>query len=91
MKTQLKPVGKKGDLRACAHAHARNLSSPEALIPEIEEGMVNQRTLQALFVLTREGAWTATGLGAISINPTDYTRGLVFSEIHGYHPSPSDA
>ena len=33
----------KGDLRARAHSHARNLQSPEALGPEIEEGAVNRR------------------------------------------------
>ena len=31
-------------MRAHAHAHARNLPSPEALIPDIEEGAVNQPT-----------------------------------------------
>ena len=31
-----------------AHVHARNLPSPEALIPDIEEGAVNQLTKSPL-------------------------------------------
>ena len=40
----LKHVGGKGGLRALARAHMRNLPSPEALSPNIEEGAVNQST-----------------------------------------------
>ena len=83
--------GKGGTTRAHAHRHARTLPNPEALVPEIEEGAVNQLPLQALFLLPWGGARPATGLGAISINPTDYARGLVFYEIQGRRPSPSDA
>ena len=68
-------------MRMRAHTQARNLPSPEALSPNIEEGVVNRRPLQALFLLPQGGARPATGPGAISIKPTDYARGLVFSEI----------
>ena len=36
---------------ARAHAHMRNLPSLEALSPDIEEGTLNRRPLQALFLL----------------------------------------
>ena len=42
-----------------------NLPSPEALSPDIEEGGVNRRPLQALFLLLWGGAPPATGPGAI--------------------------
>ena len=48
-----------------AHGHAGTLQNPEALVPEIEEGAVNRRLLQALFLLPWGGARTATGPGAI--------------------------
>ena len=44
---------------ARAHRHAPTLPNPEALGPEIEEGAVNQRPLQALLHLTRGGAGPA--------------------------------
>ena len=58
--------GKRGHY-ACARAyrHARTLKNPEALGPEIEEGAVNQRPLQALFPLPWGGAGSAAGPGAI--------------------------
>ena len=59
----------------------RNLTSPKALILDIEEGAVNRRPLQELVLLRQGGARPDTGPGAISIKPTDYARGLVFSEI----------
>ena len=51
--------------RMRTHRHARTLPNPEALVPEIEEGAVNRRLLQALFLLPWGGARTATGPGAI--------------------------
>ena len=47
------------------HRHGRTLPNPEVLGPEIEEGAVNRRSLQALFLLPRGGARPATGPGAI--------------------------
>ena len=52
-------------MRARTHRHARTLPNPEALGPEIEEGAVNRRPLQALFPLPRGGAGPAAGPGAI--------------------------
>ena len=57
------------------HSHARNLPSPEAVIPDIGEGAVNRRSLQELLFLPLGGARPATVPGAISIQPTDYVRG----------------
>ena len=51
---------KGGTMRARAHRHTRTLPNPEALGPYIEEGAVNQRPLQALFLLPRGGAGPAT-------------------------------
>ena len=56
--------GKRGPY-ARAHRHWRTLPNPEALGPEIEEGAVNRRPLQALFPLHRGGAGSAAGPGAI--------------------------
>ena len=55
--------GKWGTTRA--HRHARTLPNPEAIGPEIEEGEVNQRPLQAFFPLLWGGAGSAAGPGAI--------------------------
>ena len=52
-------------MHARAHEHARTLPNPEALGPEIEEGAVNRRPLQAFFLLPQGGARPATGPGAI--------------------------
>ena len=59
-----------------AHSHAHTLPNPEALGPEIEEGAVNRRPLQALFFLPQGGSLPAAVPGAISIRPTDYVRGV---------------
>ena len=48
---------------------ASNLPSPETLGPEIEEGAVNRRPLQALFLLPRGGTRPVTVRCAIS-NPS---------------------
>ena len=48
-----------GALCARAHRHARTLPNPEVLDPYIEEGAVNRRSLQALFLLPRGGAGPA--------------------------------
>ena len=48
-----------------AHAYVHTLPNPEALGPDIEEGVVNQRPLQALFLLPWGGAGPATVPGAI--------------------------
>ena len=50
---------------ARAHSHAHTLPNTEALGPEIEEGAVNRRPLQALFLLPRGGARPAISPGAI--------------------------
>ena len=47
--------------------------------PDIEEGEVNRRPLQALSLLTWGDARSATVLCAISSQPMDYARGLVYS------------
>ena len=52
-------------MHARAHRHALALSNTEALGPDIEEGAVNQGPLQALLLLPRGDAGTATGPGAI--------------------------
>ena len=52
-------------MRTRVHGLARTLPNLEALGPEIEEGAVNQRPLQALFPLPRGGAGPAAGPGAI--------------------------
>ena len=58
--------GKRGHYASArAHRHAYTLPNPEALGPEIEEGAVNRRPLQALFPLPRGGAGSAAGPGAI--------------------------
>ena len=58
--------GKRGPYaRAHTHRHARTLPNPEALGPDIEEGAVNRRPLQALFPLPWGGAGSAAGTGAI--------------------------
>ena len=45
--------GKRGHYaRARANRHARTLPNPKAIGPEIEEGAVNQRPLQELFLLS---------------------------------------
>ena len=49
-----------------AHRHAYTLPNPEALGPVIEEGAVNRRPLQALFLLLRGGASPATALAPFS-------------------------
>ena len=47
---------------AHAHAfrHARTLPNPEVIGPQIEEGVVNRRPLQALLLLSRGRAGPAT-------------------------------
>ena len=65
---------------ACAHGHARTLPNTEALGPEIEEGVVNRRPLQASLLLPRGSARPDTFPVAILIQPMDYVRGLVSSE-----------
>ena len=64
--------GKGGTTRT----RARTLPNPEALGPEIEEGAVNRRPLQALFLLPRGGARPATGPGAIYLQSTYYLVGV---------------
>ena len=79
---QIKHAGERGGYaHARAHARARKLPSPEALSSDIEEGAVNRSPLQVLFFILLGVGWTATGLGAILIQPMDYARGLVFSGI----------
>ena len=51
--------------RAHTHRHARTLPNTEALDPDIEEGAVNRRPLQALFPLPRGGSGSSAGPGAI--------------------------
>ena len=68
--------GKGGTTRARAHRHACTLPNPEALGPDIEEGAVNQRPLQALFLLPWGGARPTAGPGAILLQPTNYVRGV---------------
>ena len=59
-----------------AHSHARTIPNTEALGPDIDEGAVNQLPLQATFLLPQGGALLATGPSAISLQPTDYVRGV---------------
>ena len=67
--------GKRGHYaRAHAHRHARTLPNPEALGPEIEEGAVNRRPLQALFPLPRGGAGPAAGPSDILLQSTNSVR-----------------
>ena len=47
------------------HGHVRTLPNPEALGPDIEEGVVNRRPLKALFLLPWGGAGPGTGPDAI--------------------------
>ena len=56
----------KGGYYARTHRHARTPPNPEALCPEIEEGVVNGRPLQALFLLPQGGAGPATALAPAS-------------------------
>ena len=67
---------KGGTTRTRAHSHARTLPNTEALGPDIEEGAVNRLPLQATFLLPQGGALLATGPSAISLQPTDYVRGV---------------
>ena len=67
-------------MHARAHRHARTLPNPEALIPEIEEGAVNRRPLQALFPLPRGGAGPAAGPSAILLQSTNSVRVVRSSE-----------
>ena len=52
-------------MRTRLRTRARNLPIPNALSPDIEEGAVNRRPLQALFLLPWGGAPPATVPGAI--------------------------
>ena len=79
-------------MRMRAHTQARNLPSPEALSPNIEEGVVNRRPLQALFLLPWGGALPATGPGAISNkNLLTMLEGWYYLKFQGRRPLPSDA
>ena len=60
--------------------HARTLPNPEALGPDIEEGAVNRRSLQALFPLPKGGAWPAAGPGAMLLQSTNYARVVISSK-----------
>ena len=61
-------------MHMCTHATFQN---HVALIPEIEEGAVNQHPLQALFLLPLGAARSANGPGAILNLTRRYDRGLV--------------
>ena len=67
-------------MRVRAHMHTRTLPNPEALGPEIEEGTVNQRPLQALFPLPEGGARPAAVPGAMLLQSTNYARVVISSE-----------
>ena len=69
-----------GTMRARAHRHACTLPNPEALGPDIEEGAVNRRPLQALFPLPQGCAGPAAGPGAILLQSTNSVRLVIFSE-----------
>ena len=59
---------------ARAHAHVRNLPSPEALIPEIEEGTVNRRASDV--ACPRLWPLVSPASSAI-LDPTSFTGGEV--------------
>ena len=61
-------------VRMCTRATFRN---PVAIIPEIEEGAVNQPPLQELFLLPLGAARSANGPGAILNLTRMYARWLV--------------
>ena len=66
--------GKWGPTRTCAHAHARNLPSPEALSPETEEGAVNRRSSG----VARPWLWhPAAPAPSAILDPTPFTGGEV--------------
>ena len=90
----LKPVGEKGGPRARARthtrAHTRNLPSPEAFSPDIEEGAVNWRPLQVLFLLGEAHGPLPTRAPS-RYNLRNTLEGWSFPEFEGRWPSPSDA
>ena len=62
-------------MRTHAHTHTR-APNPGALGPEIEEGAVNRSPLKALLILPWGGSMPSAGPGAISLQPTEYIRGV---------------
>ena len=65
-----------GKLRARARTHRRTFPNTESLGPDIEEGTIRRRPLQALFLLPQGSARPAAAPGTISLHPTDYVIGV---------------
>ena len=67
-------------MRTRARTYIRKtFQNSEDLGQNIQEGAVNRRPIKASLLLTGGDTQSATSLGAISIHPADYVKGLVSS------------
>ena len=90
---QLKHVGERETYaHANAHAHARNLPSPEALISEIEEGAVNQRSPSGVVSPSSRSRLARYRPGRhLDLKTTDYATGVGLSRNPSRRLPPSDS